>query len=357
MEPRSPALQVAPRLDGWERQWDDLVDAAPLPSPFLRSWWLEGTSGPRSVFLLVVEDGRLLGGLALDEGRTLGLPSYSMVGSRGHLCPDHLDLVVAPGHEDGTTRILRTWLCRPGARLFDLRGVRSGSLMDAVLPVPARRLPEATAPWVQLAGGGGPGTYLDGLTSQFRRQVRRASKRLEATGVVHRVNRGQSVVPSLETLRRLHQVQWGTRSQFLPDFERFAGACRRGAEVDEVAVHELATDREVLATVVVFEVAGRVSLYQSARLADDRWRDATSVLLTTVIVDAGTRGFTEVDFLRGDETYKGKYVTSRRQMVRWLAGNGAAGKVVAASAETASGAKRVAERWAGAVRAELRSRS
>jgi CelD/BcsL family acetyltransferase involved in cellulose biosynthesis len=297
----------------------------------------------------------LLGGLALDEGRTLGLRSYSMMGSRGHLCPDHLDLVAAPGHEDSTTGILRTWLCRPGARLFDLRGVRSGSVVDAALPGPARRLPDATAPWVQLAAG--PDAYLDSRPSQFRRQVRRAAKRLEAAGATHRVSRGRSVVRTLETFRRLHQVQWGTRSQFLPDFERFAVACRRGAEVDEVAVHQLATDREVLAIVVAFEVAGRVSLYQSARRVDDRWRDATSVLLTTVIADAGTRGFTEVDFLRGDEGYKAKYATSHRQMVRWLAGHGAAGKMVVASTATASGAQRVAERWAGAARAELRSGS
>jgi CelD/BcsL family acetyltransferase involved in cellulose biosynthesis len=348
VEARTPALQVAARLDGWERQWDDLVDRSPLPSPFLRSWWLQGTGGPRSLFLLVVEDGRLLGGLALDQGRRFGLPSLHLMGSRGRLCPDHLDLLAAVGDEDRTIRALRAWLCRPGSRLFDLRGVRSGSRLDAALPGPARSRPDGTAPWVQLTGG--PDAFLDGLPSSFRRNVRRATGRLSAAGLTHRAIRGPSAVRSLETLRSLHQVQWGSRSQFLPDFERFATGFRGGAEDDEVVVHELASDTEVVALVVAFEVAGRVSLYQSARRLDDQWRDAATVLLTAVIVDAGTRGFTEVDFLRGDEPYKARYGPDRRPMVRLLAGNGIGGRLVAWSIATASRARGRAERWVGAVR-------
>ena len=76
-----------------------------------------------------------------------------------------------------------------------------------------------------------------------------------------------------------------------------------------------------------FEVAGRVSLYQSARLTDRRWRDATTVLLAAVIDDACARGFTEVDFLRGDEPYKGRFAPSHREMVRLVAGTGVVGRL------------------------------
>jgi CelD/BcsL family acetyltransferase involved in cellulose biosynthesis len=122
-----------------------------------------------------------------------------------------------------------------------------------------------------------------------------------------------------------------------------------------VVVHELASDTEVVAIVVAFEVAGRVSLYQSARRLDDQWRDAASVLLTTVIVDAKTRGFTEVDFLRGDEPYKARYAPARRQLVRLLAGNGIAGRLVSWSNVTASRARGRAERWVAEVRPKPRS--
>ena len=33
----------------------------------------------------------------------------------GTLCPDHLDLLAAPGHEAAVVGVLRDWLGRPGA--------------------------------------------------------------------------------------------------------------------------------------------------------------------------------------------------------------------------------------------------
>jgi hypothetical protein len=87
-----PRLLVLSDLDRWASQWDQLVERSPLPSPFQRSWWLIGTGAPRVRFLLVVDADRLLGGLALQEGRRLGLPCFRMLGA-GPLCPDHLDLL------------------------------------------------------------------------------------------------------------------------------------------------------------------------------------------------------------------------------------------------------------------------
>ncbi|MGB7052957.1 MAG: GNAT family N-acetyltransferase [Acidimicrobiales bacterium] len=348
MKSAGPSLLVTDDLDGWERQWDQLVDLSPLPSPFLRSWWLKGTQGSGARYLLVVAEERLLGGLALDEGRMLGLNCYRLTGSYGHLCPDHLDLLAAPDYEDTTTRLLRGWLCRPGGRLIDLTGVRAGSRLIEALPGSAHLTPFATAPWTPLPDD--PDTYLASLPSQFRRQVRRASARLTAAGALHRARRGKSAVEALETLRALHRRQWEDRSRFLPDFDRFAAGCRLGAEADEVVVHELATDSAVIAVLVAFEVAGRVSLYQSARSMGAEWREAASVLLTTVITEACARGFAEVDFLRGDEPYKGRYAQGRRQMVRLLAGNGGAARVASMALTTVAATRPAAVQLVRAAR-------
>jgi len=158
------------------------------------------------------------------------------------------------------------------------------------------------------------------------------------------VQRGTSVAQSLETLRRLHEAQWGNRSRFLPDFHRFAAACRLGAQFDEVAVHELAAGETVIAIMASFEVAGRVSLYQSARLTEFRWRDATTVLLNAAIADACARGFTEVDFLRGEEAYKRNFAPERRELLRLRTANGWAGRVALAMETTARKARRAAGR-------------
>ena len=315
-----PSLLDVTDLNGWSVQWDRLVDSSPLPSPFLRSWWLTGTGGPGRHFLLVVDGADLLGGLALEK--RYAMLSLRMMGE-GSLCPDHLDLLAAPGHEAAVVSLLRDWLCRPGQRLLDLKGIRPGSRLIEALPGRVRREPMAVAPFTPLPDS--PEAYRATLPSQFRKNLRVSAKRLAAEGVMHHAIRGREVLQRLDTLRELHQAQWGGRSRFLPVFDRFAAGFAGGCAADEVVVHELGNDNLVVATVTAFEVAGRVSLYQSARLTDRRWRDATTVLLSAIIDDACARGFSEVDFLRGDEPYKGRFAPSHREMLRLVAGKGVVG--------------------------------
>ena len=317
-----PSLLDVPDLHGWAAQWDHLVDSSPLPSPFLRSWWLTGAGGPGRHFLLVVDGARLLGGLALEQRHPM--LSIRMMGD-GSLCPDHLDLLAAPGHETAVVSLLRDWLCRRGERLLDLKGIRPGSRLVEALPGRVRREPMAVAPFTPLPGS--PEAYRAALPSQFRKNLRGSAKRLAAEGVAHRAIRGRAVLQRLETLRELHLSQWGNRSGFLPVFDRFAAGFAAGCVADEVVVHELGNDSVVVATVTAFEVAGRVSLYQSARLTDRRWRDATTVLLAAIIDDACARGLSEVDFLRGDEPYKGRFAPDHREMLRLVAGKGVAGRL------------------------------
>jgi CelD/BcsL family acetyltransferase involved in cellulose biosynthesis len=316
------SLLDVPNLNGWAAQWDQLVDASPLPSPFLRSWWLTGAGGPGRQFLLIVDGAHLLGGLAVENRHPM--LSVRMMGD-GSLCPDHLDLLAAPGHEAAVVSLLRDWLCRPGGRLLDLKGIRAGSRLIEALPGHARCEATAVAPFTPLPDS--PEAYRATLPSQFRRNLRASANRLAAEGVTHQTFRGQAVPARLGVLRDLHQSQWGNRSRFLPIFDRFAAGFAGGCAADEVAVHELRNDSLVVATVTAFEVAGRVSLYQSARLTDRRWRDATTVLLAAILDDACARGFAEVDFLRGDEPYKGRFAPNHREMVRLVAGKGVVGRL------------------------------
>jgi CelD/BcsL family acetyltransferase involved in cellulose biosynthesis len=315
------SLIDVPRLDGWVTQWDQLVDSAPLPSPFLRSWWLAGTSRSGRHFLLVVDDTRLLGGLALEERHPMG--SIRMMGYGS--ASDHLDLLAAPGHEATVVRLLRDWLRRPGGRLLDLKGIRAGSRLIEALPGRVRREPMAAAPFARLPESAE--AFRSSLSPQFRRNLRRSADRLVAEGATQQTIRGGAVLPCLDTLRELHRAQWGDRSKFLPAYDRFVAGCTGGSAADEVVVHELVSGDLVVATVTAFEVAGRVSLYQSARHTDPRWRDATTVLLAAIIDDACDRGFSEVDFLRGEEPYKGRFAPNRREMIRLVAGKGFVGRL------------------------------
>jgi CelD/BcsL family acetyltransferase involved in cellulose biosynthesis len=330
------SLLDLPHLDGWASQWDQLVDSSPLPSPFLRSWWLAGTSQSGRHFLLVVDDTQLLGGLALEERHPRA--SIRMMGYGS--ASDHLDLLAAPGHEAAVLRLLGGWLRRPGGRLLDLKGIRAGSRLIEALPGRVRCEPMAVAPFTPLPDSAE--VYRSTLSSQFRRNLRRSADRLAAEGVTERTIRGHAVVPCLDTLHQLHYAQWGDRSKFLPAFDRFVAGCTGGLAADEVVVHELVSDGLVIATVMAFEVAGRVSLYQSARHSDPRWRDATTVLLAAIIDDACDRGFSEVDFLRGEEPYKGRFAPNHREMIRLVAGQGFIPRIACIAMAAHARAKRIA---------------
>ena len=295
----------------------------------MRSWWLTGTGGPGSYFMLVTDGQRLLGGLALEEVRRLGLACLHLMGT-GHLCPD-LDLLAVRGQEEAVIGLLRTWLCRPGRRFLNLEGVRAGSRLIEALPSagPVRfagrgTLQPAARRWTVVSGwpalqlpSSGPASL--GPPGGAGRHPSSPSGRLGAPVPQHTAR-----APPLPVGR--------PGSRFLPAFERFAAGCRQGAEADEIVVHELVAEGTVISTIMAFEVAGRVSLYQSARVADPRWREAPAVLLNAIIADACARGFSEVDFLRGDEPYKDRFAPQRRELIRLLAGKGVSGRAVWASA-------------------------
>ena len=334
----SPALRVVRGLTGWAAQWDDLVDASALPSPFLRSWWLTGAGGRDPVFLLVVDGDVLLGGIALDQGRVFGVPTLRMLGG-GPLCADHLDVLVRSGSADRVPTMIRRWLLRPGERSLELDGLRPDGLLVQALAGQSRVDLMEQAPWTSLRTSSA--AYMQSRPRTLRRTIARASVRLAEAGVQHCTCRDDSVRDALAALRRLHAAQWGDSSRFLPVFDRFAAACELGAQAGEVAVHELRAGQDVISSMATFEVAGRVSLYQSARQTEPRWRDATILLISAIVSDACERGFAEVDFLRGEETYKHSFAPERRQLVRLRAATGWATRLVLDAERAARRAKRL----------------
>jgi CelD/BcsL family acetyltransferase involved in cellulose biosynthesis len=336
------ALQLVERsrLGAFASAWDQLVDRLPLPSPFLRSWWLEATTTHRPCFLLVLDRrATLVGGLALEQGRRWPVRWFRLLGT-GPLCPDHLALVADPGREDDVVAALAAWMARPGSRVFDLEGIAEGSRLAAALPGRVRRSVVDVAPWATLPAS--PDDWLRERPRGFRVTVGKTTRRLAAEGMEHRVVPLDAVDAAMERLRRLHQAHWGDASKFLAGYDRFAAAGRLGAARGEFAFHELAAGDTVVAAVTSFEVAGRVSLYQSGRVDEHRWRSATTVLLTRTIQDACRRGFGEVDLLRGDEPYKRNLASGTREILELKAAKGLSGRLALLLAVGAAGARRLA---------------
>jgi len=312
-------IEVRDSLADLASSWDALVAKQPIASPFLRSWWLEGVAGPRPRFVLVVDDGQLIGGVPLEEHRRMGMSRLQFIGSR-NLAADHLDLVAAPGRETTVVDSLTGWFGRRGSRLFDLGGLVPSSRVSKTLPGTVHVEPQAIAPWTPL-----PRTFDEYLSG---RPPALLSTRAGAT---YRTVDVAGFDQALLDLRRLHGGRWGRESAFLPEFDRFSAAARVGVERGEMRVHVLAVDGIVIAISFCFQVAGVVSFYQSGRDLDRQWNGAGTVLKAMVIESACNAGVRAIDLLRGPEAYKREWADESRPVVRARAARGLAGRVALSS--------------------------
>ncbi|MGQ0802691.1 MAG: GNAT family N-acetyltransferase [Actinomycetota bacterium] len=320
--------------------WDALVDASPLPSPFLRSWWLEAAAGPEPRFVLVMDDDALVGGLALEEDRVLGVPRLREMGAT--LGADHLDVVAASGREDEVVGALTEWFRSRKPLLVDLVGCTADARVAEALPGRVRRDPLDDAPYTPF-----PPTleeYLTERPAKFRNMVARPRKRLERAGVQHHVAGPADCARVVDSLRRLHAVQFEGRSEFLPAFDRFARAVPAGVERGELVLHELALDDRAIAVDVCFEVAGRLSYYQGGRDGGYEWRGCGTLLMLLSVEHAYERGCHEFDLLRGMEPYKETWANAIRGLVRLRSAVGTRARAVASFLPLASRLRRAFSR-------------
>ncbi|NLA34407.1 MAG: GNAT family N-acetyltransferase [Actinobacteria bacterium] len=326
--------RIVQGLEGNAVAWDALVDQMELPSPFLRSWWLDAVAaslpaGVEAQIVLVLDGAELIGGLALQRTTVRGVEVLSLLGS-GPLEPDHLDVVAAPDRRAEVGAALRSWMGRPGSRMFDLRGVAGGSTLVDVVPGWGEVTEQEVAPFVPLPAS--PEEYLAARGGRTRSTVKRTAKRLAAAGVEFReIDSADPVAVegALETLAGLHDGRWGDASGFLAAWTPFSAAVRAGAAVGEVRFGELVDSSGTpIAIEVDFVIGGRTSFYQAGRLTDHDFRGSGSVLRYRIISAAIERGDHEFDLLRGGENYKAEWASTQRALLRIRRGVGPLGKAL-----------------------------
>ncbi len=340
---RTVETVVRSDLGPWSAQWDALVGAMLLPTPFLRSWWLAHTAEGEPQFVLLVDGERLLGGAAFQVTRRYGCEWVQLLGD-GPLEPDHLDLVAAPADRRAVVDAVRHWLGRDGSRVVDVAGVAPDAAILDALPGRGRTTPLSVAPYAALPAG--IDEYLAGRQGTLRSTISRTRKRLQKLGVECRVAPADAVDASLAALEQLHDERWGDESGFAHAWRRFAAAARDGAAAGDVRFVELVdADGNVIAIEVELCVADRMCFYQAGRLTDHEWRGSGSWLKAEAIELAISEGATEYDLLRGDEPYKAQWSTATRSLVRHRAGVGPRGLAVVAAAEANAELQRRRAAW------------
>ncbi len=311
-------VEVRARLGDLAPEWDACVDDGFLPSPFLRSWWLDGLAGTDARIVCVSGPDGFIGGLALQQDRVFGTPRLRVLGRE--LTPDHLDLVARRGSEARVEAALKAWCARPGVRLFDLEGIDVDARILHLLPAPVRIDVDTVARYEPLPGR--IDAYLAKRGRSTRTNLGQAQRRLAREDVrTRRVPPGE-IDRALDDLERLHAQSIGPGSQFLPHLDRFRVVARAGAPTGEFRCYEAYGPGGVVAVDAWTFVAGRASILQRGRSPARVLRGVGWMLLAAGLADLIDDGADEFDTLRGVDAWKPDWAGGSRTLVRARAGSG-----------------------------------
>jgi hypothetical protein len=331
-------LETRATVGNLSKQWDELVDAQPHPSAFLKSWWIDNTAEGELAVLCVLEDGVLVGGGAFEmdvHGQgPFKVPRVRFAG-QGVLAPDHLDVISTAEQRGAVNVAVARWLWQTRA-MVDLDGLQPTSLLPGLLGLTV--VERTLAPYRKLEASSDPITPLGG---RLRSTIKRTGKRLSNEGYeTRRVTSDPD--GALDRLLDLHEDRWESGTEFPKGFERFRAAAVAGHAAGDVVIHELANEEgRVIASELEVNTGTSSAFYQAGRLTDHDFRGSGSVLKAEVLRWAVGEGLTEFDLLRGDEPYKADWATDRREVLR------ATGAVPGTKAWAAAGAARRFEDWMG----------
>lgn len=312
-------VEVRDTLGDLADQWDALVESRPIPSPFLRSWWTAKAARGRPRHVLALEGDALVGGLALEEDRIAGVRRLRTLGFA--LGSDHVGLVAVRGREEEAARTVGNWTRSLGACVIDLVGLAEDPHLAAALPGRVTLSTEDSAPCASLEGSFAE--FLARKSTNFRRNTAmRARRKLEGHGARYRVLEPSEIEEGLVTMRRLHEMSVGSGSFLLGEYEHFAAVVRAGVRCGEAVFHQITVAGEPIATMVTYELAGRMSIHQSGRDPDSRWSASGHAMMGYLFERACERGYREVDLLRGGESYKARWATGARDVTRLRSAHG-----------------------------------
>jgi CelD/BcsL family acetyltransferase involved in cellulose biosynthesis len=302
--------ELAALADGW----DDLVLAAPRPSPFmlhawLLEWWRHYGADAELAVHVARRDGRLVAALPLCTRRRRGMRVTEFVGGPTSALGD---LLLVAGEDDETPRIVLEHAERDRRDLADLFGLPGSSrLAAAASPGRLRLIERVEAPVLDLSGGW-DAVYRAKTDSKKRNHHHRRRRQLSEQGRELTVDLARTIdelEPALEAAFDLHERRWAGRpdqSGFAtPTGRQFNRAVLRPLAARDVArILTLKLDGRPIAFNYYFALGKSMAAY---RLAFDPAlaRFSPGLVNTLCTLEAAAEeGLERVEFLGGDERFK-----------------------------------------------------
>ncbi|SEO92716.1 Acetyltransferase involved in cellulose biosynthesis, CelD/BcsL family [Actinacidiphila rubida] len=316
----------AGEFGGLAREWAGLYQRCHTATAFqshawLWSWWLSygGRRGLRVV--LVRRGGELVAAAPLMR---VHRPLPALVPLGGAIT-DYTDVLLADA-EAGVATALAAGVRRAArGAVVDLREVREGASAERLLACwrgTTRRLPDSVC--LEL-----PGLPMDGLIARVGssrgQRIRASLRKLEAAGVEEREVPPHEVPSAIETMMRLHLLQWRGRG-VTPEHERprFARHLARAAAwmaADGAAsVTEFRMDGRVVAanlTVLSPQLAGGY-LFGADPVLRAAKVDVTTLLMRHGVGQSAGGGRATLSLLRGAEPHKFHWQPEHRTNQRLL---------------------------------------
>jgi CelD/BcsL family acetyltransferase involved in cellulose biosynthesis len=305
-------------LARYTADWDALAVATSQPycAPgWMTAWWRHAAPSGAELRVVAVRDGDGLAGVApfyaeRRRGGTVWLRPLG-AGTAARLGP-----VARPGRELEVARAAAEALAtaRPAAAAVGFDELPGGhgwpELLGDAWPggrAAVRRHPFVPAPVLDLAAPGYD-EWLASKSSNFRQQLRRARRQLEARGASFRVaTAGEELLADLRAFARLHTARWSGRggSSSLAEGveEMLAGAAELLPE-GRMRIYSIDVDGEPISS-QVFVAAGDELSYWNGGFDESFARERPAIQALAFAVEDGFRqGFRRVDLGPGEQDYK-----------------------------------------------------
>jgi CelD/BcsL family acetyltransferase involved in cellulose biosynthesis len=320
-------------MQSLKEDWNALVNSMRYPTVFCMwdwvfTWWQHFGAGRNLRLLLLRRNGELVGVLPLYSERRM-VSSDGRIGrvlgycGASDLFPDPLDIVSATADASECAEAALAFL-ETNARDWDvlhlrfleedselLRRAAGGGLGDAQ----TARI--SGAPYIPITGS--YEDYLRTLSGNERSKIGRSRRKLMEQKSVQYVDLGAEGAPqALQALLTLHAKRAGekrmhstfARANVIAFHRDFLGCIAPG----HVWLRGLRLDGELIAAFYGYTVGDRLAYYQLGH--DPAWATYSpgAVLLQETIREAFARGFTEYNFLQGEEAFKFRWTSQ----IRWL---------------------------------------
>ena len=323
-------------------EWNHLLGRAVRKSAFLRhefmfAWWeMHGRRQREATpFILLARDRerRLVGLLPLYRGKSreplIGVRELRFLGSVQE-APEYLDLIVADNA--ATPQIVKAVLnelknLRAKYDLLRLTDMAEDALLLASLPNWAtecgsefRQMPWMVCPHIKISGDFE--SYLQTVSSNHRANFRRRQRKLSETCKVTMeiATSPAQVEKDFDTLFALHQKRWTQRegtSAFNNETSRgfHRRVAKAMAENDVVRIFSLKCDDQTVAALYCFLYDHRLLYYQAGFDSDYESQSVGLVLMGMILQYCHEQGYSEFDFLRGEEEYKFRWTKTTRATI------------------------------------------